>query len=370
MANVTYLFGAGASYYHVPIVKEIPDQFKKFVDRLINIKEDHEFESGSDKENFQSAINDFLEFVPLLYQYPTIDTLAKVFYLTNKPKFNRLKLGLALFLLEIQNSDKSFRYADEITPREKGEYPIVDQRYLGFLAQIVSNEVGERYLPTNVNFISWNYDFQIEKSLNLVINRFGEISEKILKLNGSCIIDFSHLYPGQTNGNERKKNEKINKVNDDAVRHKLVETDLISLLLLSYEKILKNHDLTFLKFAFEVGDSFGTWKEAMEVRLTPFELEKTETLVIIGYSLPYFNREIDSFIIGKMKNLKKVYIQDLPEFEESLKAKVDQIIKIQKDKLKWLGEDNIEYVSDVSNFHIPFELDFPDTRVRITEIYK
>jgi len=36
----------------------------------------------------------------------------------------------------------------------------------------------------------------------------------------------------------------------------------------------------------------------------------TEVLVVIGYSFPFFNREVDRKIIGEMKNLKKVYFQD------------------------------------------------------------
>jgi hypothetical protein len=33
-------------------------------------------------------------------------------------------------------------------------------------------------------------------------------------------------------------------------------------------------------------------------------------LVVIGYSFPVFNREIDNRLIGKMAKLTKVYIQD------------------------------------------------------------
>lgn len=36
----------------------------------------------------------------------------------------------------------------------------------------------------------------------------------------------------------------------------------------------------------------------------------TDILVVIGYSFPYFNREIDGKIIDNMKRLRKVYIQD------------------------------------------------------------
>lgn len=36
----------------------------------------------------------------------------------------------------------------------------------------------------------------------------------------------------------------------------------------------------------------------------------TEAVVVIGYSLPYFNREIDRTIFSKVPTLKTIYIQD------------------------------------------------------------
>jgi D-ribose pyranose/furanose isomerase RbsD len=39
------------------------------------------------------------------------------------------------------------------------------------------------------------------------------------------------------------------------------------------------------------------------------KLGNTEILVIIGYSFPFFNREIDLKIFNGLRNLKKVYYQ-------------------------------------------------------------
>jgi hypothetical protein len=47
------------------------------------------------------------------------------------------------------------------------------------------------------------------------------------------------------------------------------------------------------------------------IKDTISNINDTQVLVIIGYSFPYYNREIDRKIIGSMTNLEKVYIQDL-----------------------------------------------------------
>jgi len=38
-------------------------------------------------------------------------------------------------------------------------------------------------------------------------------------------------------------------------------------------------------------------------------LKQTKTLVVIGYSFPYFNRKIDRYIIECMPFLEKIYFQ-------------------------------------------------------------
>jgi len=53
----------------------------------------------------------------------------------------------------------------------------------------------------------------------------------------------------------------------------------------------------------------------------------TMILVVIGYSFPFFNRDVDRLIIGEMKNLLKVYIQDpyAADVKETFQAINDRI---------------------------------------------
>jgi hypothetical protein len=55
--------------------------------------------------------------------------------------------------------------------------------------------------------------------------------------------------------------------------------------------------------------------------------KNTEILVIIGYSFPFFNREVDRQILNSMLKLEKVYIQapDATDLAERFEAVRDQI---------------------------------------------
>jgi hypothetical protein len=71
----------------------------------------------------------------------------------------------------------------------------------------------------------------------------------------------------------------------------------------------------------------------------------TSILVVIGYSFPFFNREIDRRIIRSMTNLTKVYIQDINP--ESIIERLSSIITESK---------NIIPIEDVEQFYLPPEL--------------
>lgn len=97
-----------------------------------------------------------------------------------------------------------------------------------------------------------------------------------------------------------------------------------------------------LSFAWESSEKQDQLMEA--IRQTTSD---TESVVVIGYSFPFFNREIDRAIFAGMPNLKTVYIQDPnPEAAEpSLKAVLPEDVNIK-----------IEYQKDCTQFYLPREL--------------
>ncbi|MEI9954873.1 MAG: hypothetical protein WDM90_00825 [Ferruginibacter sp.] len=76
-------------------------------------------------------------------------------------------------------------------------------------------------------------------------------------------------------------------------------------------------------------------------------IDGTTIIVIIGYSFPFFNREIDKIIFGNLMSpgpIKKIYYQDPVLTGEQLRAQF------------LLNPDiPIVHIKEVENFHVPFE---------------
>ena len=62
-------------------------------------------------------------------------------------------------------------------------------------------------------------------------------------------------------------------------------------------------DRTLLSFAWEKMDD--AYKSMIST-----QVGDAETVVVIGYSFPFFNRKVDRFLFESMPNLKNIYIQD------------------------------------------------------------
>ena len=96
--------------------------------------------------------------------------------------------------------------------------------------------------------------------------------------------------------------------------------------------------------------SFAWEKQNADSSIINFSIQGTndaEVLVVIGYSFPFFNREVDREIIGAMKNLKIVYFQS-PE-ANSLR---DRFYGIRPD----IAKDHLHPITDVYQFFLPPEL--------------
>jgi len=78
-------------------------------------------------------------------------------------------------------------------------------------------------------------------------------------------------------------------------------------------------------------------------------LAEVSIIVVIGYSFPYFNREIDQLIFGRFSNkLRRVYIQ----YPEGVHVSIEERLKT----LLPLGsEDLIVRISGTDLFYIPDE---------------
>jgi hypothetical protein len=79
--------------------------------------------------------------------------------------------------------------------------------------------------------------------------------------------------------------------------------------------------------------------------------DKTEVLVSVGYSFPFFNRDIDRRIIHNMGKLKKVYLQALPEHREELLDHFGSVVE-----RAGVHSPEIEFKGGTGSFYLPKEL--------------
>lgn len=355
MSKIIYYIGAGASYGNknkrelldegtenerllvhegLPVVNEIAKSLVAFQEAVRNVdiiaSKNYAFMDkyktiGTDINCIRSQLlEDIKELHKAAKEHSTIDTYAKKLYLTKQvSQLEKLKNVLATFFIWIQLESKT------------------DQRYDTFLANIL--QMNNLSLPLNISVISWNYDSQFELAYknysnnNLPIyDKLGENSMQnnqnsggIFKLNGSA--NFGDFNMVDYILNHREKDV-----------HPLIQ-------LIEYYGHLEA-DTKELGFDFHSHLSFA-WESTVrqkEMITTINQITSdTDAVVVIGYSFPYFNREIDRAIFSKIPSLKTIYIQDPnPEsVEPSLRAVLDENTNVK-----------IEYQKDCTQFYLPREL--------------
>ena len=312
MNKITYYFGAGASYNSVPILNELSLEMIEFGRRLLEI-EKHSFEEKSHnpwdlESNPLSHVGwELLNLGTLSKNFNTIDTYARKLYANNALEdLSRLKNNLSIFFSLWQ----VISYRSFASRSSSLKSSTMDQRYISLIATFLPPERSIR-LRDNINFITWNYDLQLQ----LAYLKFADPSSTLTSIN--------RLLPYFTT--ETQTQLKICHLNGYCGRLKIKENrdiflleDLLPLkdfdaLVFSFKNIIKGKytenpgEVYSLNFAWEKDNHIS--QRAINAAL---ELAKeTETLVIIGYSFPIFNREIDTDIIRTMVNnkLKRIYYQ-------------------------------------------------------------
>jgi len=354
MSKIIYYIGAGASYGRresrelidkgldterlivyegLPIVSEIPQSlmaFRKAVESAtIDNKEMYEFMGlyrmgGEDVNRGRlELIKDIDSLCKATKEHATIDTYAKKLYLTRRSNdFKRLKNVLCTFFVWVQVNGK------------------IDQRYDTFLANIL--QIENLNIPKDISVISWNYDSQFEMAYQYY-NKNGKllVYEKNVEGEFPRLSDIGGIFKVNGSANFGDFNTVNSIIKDNSV------SPIIQLI--GYYGNL-NADTTpmgfqlssHLSFAWESSD-----KQKQLIDAISQKTKDTESIVVIGYSFPYFNREIDRKICENMMNLETIYIQDPnPEaVEPALLAALPDYVKVK-----------IEYQKDCTQFYLPREL--------------
>lgn len=307
MSKTIYYLGAGASYGSrdnkgrilegLPVVSEIPtqfDEFRKFIenteiqDNVTYTLWGHLAAIGKDlKSEKQYLLEAIVSLQAKIKEHATIDTFARKLYLIgDEQTFIKLKTVLCVFFLWEQLIHKP------------------DNRYDTFLANVL--EAKTLALPKEISIISWNYDSQIEIAYCSYRRNPGlSIFEKNIEGDWPNLPSCGRIF---------KVNGSATFMDRSVIPFIMEEKELLlALQLIRYFSFslsdtssLGFHMSTHLSFAWE--DSINQKNMMDSIGAT---VEDTQEVVVIGYSFPYFNREIDRHIFKMMPHLNKVYIQDI-----------------------------------------------------------
>lgn len=331
--NVTYYFGAGASAEALPIVNKIKiddeTEIKGMADCFKDLSE--ELKSLKDIENENIPILNILissldELSKKSIQFGTIDTYAKYLFLCDRSKLTDLKISVVFFFLTEQLIKKK-----------------LDRRILIFLTTILQHQ---QVFPTNIKILSWNYDFQIETAA-------GNFKKESFDHRGTGMSHSPALlsyYPSLafSYGDPKHDLFHLNGIagyyrNESISDHMFINKDISDYnTLLQYLKRNVQSFCDYLTFAWERYENNNLFN-----LITPI-LEKTNVLVIIGYSFPFFNREIDKQIFEVLKSnskFHKIYYQDPFIDGEFLRNQFGLANNIE-----------IKHIKEIKNYYVPMEL--------------
>lgn len=351
MSKIIYYIGAGASYGKrriinngtpneeyvltegLPVVSEIPiriRRFRKYIEDCVidtnsyyNFK--NLFQTGGEDIIRQKLdmLKDIDELLDGIVSHATIDTYAKkLFLIRDLRRFKTLKNVLCAFFVW-----------------EQIEHAI-DQRYDTFLASVLSQ--ANLYLPESISVISWNYDSQFELAYNFYTrNGIFPVFDKNNDKNWEKLPDYGCVFKvngSATYGNFTVVNEILN--------DKKLSKDIQLIMFYGDSKA----DTSQMGFQFRPHLSFAWEYAENQTKMMEFIKQKTMDtvcVVVIGYSFPFFNREIDRTIISNIPYLSKIYIQDpnAEAIEQSLRAVLPNNSTVK-----------IEYRKNCEQFFLPSEL--------------
>jgi hypothetical protein len=335
--KILYYLGAGASANALPLAKSIWDKStppKKIISGLADELETFDFNpimqavtAKESRDLIGHLEGEFKALALKANEFGDVDTYAKFLNLMQPggEEIKRLKQTLSQYFS-----------LKQIVLNAK------DSRYLPWLVSIMNN----RRFPENVKILTWNYDFQVE----LAAAQIGGTEEVEHDINSflyspSMLTHYPNIDPTfsdhkdlsliHLNGIAGIANNGLQTGSVfQAKNKKAIES---TLTFLSNEHLSRN-----LFFAWDNAGYFSNLAEHVKTMI-----EKTTILVVIGYSFPFFNREVDKQIFRELthnNSLRKIYYQDPVLDGEQLR---DQFLL--KESLQ------IVHIKGTSNFHIPYE---------------
>lgn len=340
MSRVTYLLGAGASCGNwcnndilvnrkrgVPVIGKFHEALEILINELsstsMNAFRSHEEITSLSVEQVKQLVNYLKYLREKCDEYPTVDTFSKQIYVNPISDFDNLGISSYKFVKKILSV--FFFLIQDITRR--------DSRYDGFLASVLSS----RGVFPSMNILSWNYDAQFEmayagylpkdKDIEYIWNELNVLNKTYIatdyektknigffKLNGTA------FFINKNNKYSTLKGEIFSKIVDCFWKDYFEDKYSVA-----YELLFNNNYESTLSYVWEE-DRLNQLLNCIKERTYD-----TEELIIIGYSFPYVNRDVDTRILNSMPNLKYIHIQDpaYDDIQERISSMLDSTINVK-----------------------------------------
>ncbi len=320
MSNITFLLGAGASYNSCPIWKEQGEKMVELAEKYLKSSNNNFNDKApvglDDKEQLLWNIGYFGQ---KALKFGTIDTYAKKLFLNQSDQeLSALKLAVSVFFTIWQLTNDF-----DLKKRGSNILEEIDRRYITLLAALLENKSGSGIqIKENVRFVTWNYDLQLEfafKSFTRDGSSWDDIPDNLrFRFNSDNPKSLQICHLNGYHGFYITSEKEIGFI--DVPKSKDINEILESIGYVSTSHSRRQlHVTNHINYAWETNPlALGVRNEAIKV------FSETDILVVIGYSFPNFNKEIDKMLFDKLKGRKTtIYYQDLNASETFIKQLVN-----------------------------------------------
>lgn len=323
MADITYIFGAGASCQSMPLVSNFKERFDVFEEHLRLSSSSLNLALLQDIRQFKKEINSHFSF----------DTyFKKLFHQESDNKLiDKSKVLLLLFFLFEHLADQETLKGNQIFQKlekdQKQKKLNIDPRYEALIAGLIKPIRGKSEFYTNINLFTWNYDVNLLFALKNFIAPTEKFSHFIKTRNKKDYIEISNQI-------------KLFHLNG-FISHSILDEFYSDDALNSFHHLMVNYNVLDLS---EYTNNLKFSWEQEEIPKKEIEtcISNSSTIILIGYSLPLYNRTIDTAILnhsklqGKTLIIQNIDSKSIAEILESdfnintasRKSKEDPIIKL------------------------------------------
>ncbi|WP_405606081.1 hypothetical protein [Polaribacter sp. Asnod1-A03] len=342
--NITYLFGAGSSFNSVPIWNKQGETMiliGEWVNSLIlnvELNRDKDLKVLFKNSTIKRTGDKLIELGYKALEFGTLDIYARsLFLLDEKEKLNNLKYHLRVYFDIWEN----FYYKKSLINKEK-RYSKIDKRYYSLLSVLLEKGKLNPELNSNVSFVSWNYDLQLE-------NSFRSFMRGSENTNLESVNKYFNFFESNENQDIIHLNGFRGFFNCDKKLYPNVEPKFLNTIEDYLFGLLNNsNQFSSIDYSNNIKYAWETNSEALSSAIEVFE--KTNILIVIGYSFPSYNRLIDSRLITSLGS---------KAINKGIKEVIYQNPNANLDLIKNICGVKPVHFQNTDQFYIPHEFLFP-----------